>query len=112
MCSVIIFIKEITSNPPFFEWFKMNTIVLGIVTLISCMEIEILHVLVSNVGKLEIFNAPLSIQALGLMLRASVFCFLIEDIPQLIILVRESYTVYNTVRHIVYFNLSFFIQIR
>ncbi|CAG8569414.1 6330_t:CDS:10 [Funneliformis mosseae] len=78
--------KEITTNPSFYEWVKECTGILGIFTLMSCMEIEILNLLVSNIGGLKYFNAPLTDYSLKLIFRISSLCFFIEDIPQLVIM--------------------------
>ncbi|CAG8493438.1 4505_t:CDS:10 [Funneliformis caledonium] len=86
LTSIKLLIKEITTNPSFYEWVKECTGILGIFTLISCMEIEILNLLVSNIGGLKYFNAPLTDYSLKVIFRISSLCFFIEDIPQLVIM--------------------------
>ncbi|CAI2171567.1 19892_t:CDS:10 [Funneliformis geosporum] len=98
--TIKLLIKEITSNPPFYEWVKEYTGILGIFTLISCMEIEVLNILVSNLGGLNYFNAPLTDNSLELIFRVSSVCFFIEDIPQLVIMIiyTQKIVKYNVIQ--------------
>ena len=80
--SLVIVAKEISSNEKFYEWFKKNTNIVAVFTVISSTEVDGLLTLTSKIGGLGIFDAPFSPNSHSLIFWCSLVSFVIEDIPQ------------------------------
>jgi len=80
-----IFTFEIRGNFKFKDWYKDNSKLAAIITLLSSGNVELLHLLDSNFANFEIFSAPFSTKALYWIFYGGILNIFIEDIPQLII---------------------------
>jgi hypothetical protein len=79
-------IQEIIYNEDFNNWYKKNSLIVSIFTIISSADIEALHTLSSKIAGLNAFSAPaLSTKISNLVFWAGCINILLEDIPQFII---------------------------
>lgn len=86
---ISIVLQEITKNKNFYKWFKNNTSIVALFTILAGTDIEILNILTSQVAGIMIFNAPISVKAESYIFWGSFLGLFIEDIPQLIIQVSK-----------------------
>ncbi|CAG8517544.1 16437_t:CDS:10 [Funneliformis mosseae] len=86
--SMIIILQEITKNKDFYEWFKNNTNIAVLFTILAGADLEVLNILSSEVAGIMIFSAPITKIAQYYIFWGSFLGFLIEDIPQFIIQVN------------------------
>ncbi len=89
MMSMIIILQEIKQNKVFYEWFKNNTNIASIFTILASVDIGVLNILSSKVAGIMVFNAPISKKTRSYIFLGSVLGFFIEDIPQFIIQVND-----------------------
>jgi hypothetical protein len=61
--SMIIILHEITRNKSFYQWFKLNTNIAALFTILAGTDLEVLKILSSQVAGIMLFNAPLSEKA-------------------------------------------------
>src|SRR3954465_2930955 len=92
--SMIIILQEITRNESFYKWFKLNTSIAALFTILAGADLEILKTLSSQVGGIMLFNAPISEKAQSYIFWGSLIGFFIEDSPQFIIQVCNLYFFY------------------
>src|SRR4051794_3628134 len=87
-----IIIKKEEQRREFFEWSRENRKFVELFTLFAGSEIGMLYVLESKVriGGLNIFNAKFSKEALKRIYWVSWFNIFFEDIPQLVIQVKNA----------------------
>ncbi|PKY28185.1 hypothetical protein RhiirB3_416790 [Rhizophagus irregularis] len=83
--SMIIILKEITRNESFYSWFKINTNIAALFTILASADLEVLDTLSSQVGGIKLFNAPISEKTQLYIYWGSLVGLFIEDIPQFII---------------------------
>lgn len=83
--SMIIILKEITRNESFYNWFKLNTNIAALFTILASADLEVLDTLSSQVGGIKLFNAPMSEKTQLYIFWGSLVGLFIEDIPQFII---------------------------
>jgi hypothetical protein len=89
--SMIIILHEITRNKSFYQWFKLNTNIAALFTILAGTDLEALKTLSSQVAGIMLFNAPLSEKVQSYIFWGSLIGFFIEEIPQFIIQVCELY---------------------
>ncbi|RIA88250.1 hypothetical protein C1645_775438 [Glomus cerebriforme] len=83
--SMIIILQEITRHERFYEWFKLNTNIAALFTILAGADLEVLHTLSSQVAGIKLFNAPISDESQSYIFWGSLVGLFIEDIPQFII---------------------------
>ncbi|CAB5193399.1 unnamed protein product [Rhizophagus irregularis] len=83
--SMIIILKEITQNETFYNWFKLNTNIAALFTILASADLEVLDTLSSQVAGIKLFNAPISEKTQSYIFWGSLVGLFIEDIPQFII---------------------------
>ncbi|GBB88775.1 hypothetical protein RclHR1_15380003 [Rhizophagus clarus] len=83
--SMIIMLQEITRNESFYKWFKLNTNIAALFTILASTDLEVLKTLSSQVAGIKLFNAPISEKSQSNIFWGSLIGFFIEDIPQFII---------------------------
>ncbi|RIA93990.1 hypothetical protein C1645_873712 [Glomus cerebriforme] len=80
-----LIINENFNSIAFNNWFKSNSIIAAIFTLLSTTNIEVLSILTSNFAGLEKFSAEFTTKTKSLIVLFSVANFVVKDIPQFII---------------------------
>jgi len=83
--SMIIILQEITRNESFYEWFKRNTNIAALFTILAGADLEVLKTLSSQVAGIMLFNAPMSEKSRSHIFWGSLVGLFIEDIPQFVI---------------------------
>ncbi|RIA81069.1 hypothetical protein C1645_837559 [Glomus cerebriforme] len=94
--SMIIILQEITKSKDFYKWFKNNTNIAAIFTILAGIDIEVLNVLSSQVAGIMLFNAPFSEKPQSYIFWGSLIGLFIKDIPQFIIKVSNSLKIIYT----------------
>ncbi|CAG8559767.1 4638_t:CDS:10 [Ambispora gerdemannii] len=94
-CAVAFYVmlSENSRNDKFNSWFRKYPQVAAASTLIASSDVDILHVLTSQVAGLKIFSATFSEHAETILFITSTFNLFIEDIPQFIIRIYYWQTV-------------------
>ena len=82
-------------NDQFHNWFKLNSAIASIFTILSATNIELLNILSSKFAKLNIFSAIYSMKTQRLLFWLSILNFIIEDALQFIIQVNDYFIIYN-----------------
>ncbi|KAG9295193.1 hypothetical protein G9A89_006174 [Geosiphon pyriformis] len=80
-----IIISETARSQLFAKWFRNNTNITLILTLLGAADVEILRLLWSKLLSLRMFSAPISNRARATIFWMSTLNLIMEDIPQLII---------------------------
>ncbi|CAG8488878.1 3903_t:CDS:10 [Cetraspora pellucida] len=83
--SIYIVLRESFTNPDFFDWFKRNTAVASMFTVLGLADVEVLSILNSRVAGIKALQAPWSKWAGIMIFIGSLVGFFIEDIPKFII---------------------------
>ncbi|CAG8476580.1 8152_t:CDS:2 [Cetraspora pellucida] len=83
--SIYIVLRESFTNPDFFDWFKRNTAVASMFTVLGLADVEVLSILNSRVAGVKALQAPWSKWAGIMIFIGSLVGFFIEDIPKFII---------------------------
>jgi hypothetical protein len=86
MLALNVIYNESYSNPKFKKWSSANAIVVSIFTLIASSYIEALNILQSN-----FFKAEFSKAARGKIFWGTCIDIIVEDLPQIIILVSNFF---------------------
>ncbi|GBB90932.1 hypothetical protein RclHR1_01800017 [Rhizophagus clarus] len=87
--SVFIVLREIIKNKAFYKWFRNNTSIAALFTILAGADVEVLNILSSQIAGVMMLNAPFSDKAGSYIFWGSFLKFFIEDIPQLIIQVSK-----------------------
>ncbi len=95
MVAISLIIYENFYNNQFHDWFKLNSAIASIFTVLSATNIELLKILSSNFIRLNIFSAIYSTKTQTLLFWLGILNFIIEDVPQFIIQVNDSFIIYN-----------------
>ncbi|CAI2174672.1 3054_t:CDS:10, partial [Funneliformis geosporum] len=97
--SIVMILREIKHNKGFYEWFKENTNMASLFTILASTDIGVLNILSSNVAGMALFNAPISNGTQSLIFLGGHIGFVIEDIPQFIIqvLYKNSTITYDII---------------
>ncbi|RIA86161.1 hypothetical protein C1645_878851 [Glomus cerebriforme] len=85
LISIVIILQEIKQNKYFYEWFKNNTNITALFTILAGADPEILSILSSQIAGITTFNAPISNKTQSYIFWANILGFFIKDIPQFII---------------------------
>ena len=88
-----LIIYENFNNDEFNNWFKKNTIVASIFTLLSSTNIETLNILCSKFAGLDLFSTKFLERSELTVFWFSVINFIAEDIPQFGIQVNYYYLI-------------------
>ncbi|KAG9307548.1 hypothetical protein G9A89_023113 [Geosiphon pyriformis] len=83
--ALFIMFSENSKEDKFNDWLRKYPQVAAFFTILSCVDIEVLTILSSRLGGLNIFAAVFSTGAESMIFWASFLNFLIEDVPQFII---------------------------
>jgi hypothetical protein len=102
--SITIILREITKNRYFYKWFKNNTNIAVLTTILASANLEALNMLSSQVAGIMIFNAPISEKTQSYIFWGSLFGFFIEDIPQFIIRVSKKIRIFYFICDSYYIN--------
>src|SRR5688572_4120523 len=86
--AISLIIYENFNNVQFHDWFKLNSAIASMFTILSATNIEILTILSSNFAGLKIFSAIYSTKTQTSLFWLGIFSFVIEDVPQFIIQVK------------------------
>ncbi|CAB5193391.1 unnamed protein product [Rhizophagus irregularis] len=92
---VIIMLQEIKKNRYFYEWFKNNTNVASLFTVLSGTNLEMLNILSSQVAGIMFFNAPISKDTQFYIFWGCFIGLFIDDVPRFIIQVFYRKLVIN-----------------
>ncbi|RIA88249.1 hypothetical protein C1645_826666 [Glomus cerebriforme] len=85
MISIIIILREIKKNRHFYKWFKNNTNIAVLFTILASTDLEMLNILSSQVAGIMLFSASISKKTQSYIFWGSLIGFFIEDIPRFII---------------------------
>jgi len=89
--AISLMIYENLKNEQFHEWFRTYISVVSLFTVLGATNIEILHILSSNIAGLSIFSAKYSENAETLIIWLSTLNIFLEDIPQFVIQVNFKF---------------------
>ncbi|GES98507.1 glycosyltransferase family 2 protein [Rhizophagus clarus] len=95
MMSIIIILREIKKNRYFYGWFKNNTHIATLFTILASIDLEMLNILSSQVAGVMLFSAPISEKMRLYIFLGSFIGFFIDDIPRFIIQVLYRKLVVN-----------------
>ncbi|CAG8570125.1 6966_t:CDS:10 [Ambispora gerdemannii] len=100
--ALFVLLSENSREDKFNDWFRKYPQIAAIFTIFSCADVELLTVLSSQVGGLNLFSATFSHRAETVIFWASCVNILIEDLPQFIIrfLYRRKNITYNILPNI------------
>ncbi|CAG8709799.1 16278_t:CDS:2, partial [Acaulospora morrowiae] len=86
--TMFIFFREFYGNTPFHQWMKKRKTIPFVFFLLGYVDLESLNLICSKVARFKIFQAPLTSTATRWIYLGSLVSVFMEDIPQLVILVR------------------------
>ncbi len=95
IAAVSLIIYENFYNEQFQNWFRLNSAIASLFTILSATNIELLSVLSSKFARLNIFSAVYSTKTQTSLFWLGMLNFIIEDIPQFIIQVNDYLIIYN-----------------
>ncbi|CAG8529534.1 1024_t:CDS:10 [Dentiscutata erythropus] len=82
--------REISKNKKFSNWWFRSSKTALLFTILAGADIDVLNILSSECGRLEELSAPFSITAMKRIRIFNIISIIIEDLPQLIILIRAE----------------------
>ncbi|CAG8586848.1 1107_t:CDS:10, partial [Ambispora leptoticha] len=83
--ALFVILSENSREDKFNDWFRKYPQIAAVFTILSCADVEVLKILSSQVGRLNLFSATFSDRAESMIFWASCTNILIEDVPQFII---------------------------
>ncbi|CAG8724050.1 13067_t:CDS:2, partial [Dentiscutata heterogama] len=82
--------REISKNKKFSNWWFRSSKTALLFTILAGADIDVLNILSSECGRLEELSAPFSVIAMKRIRLFNIISIIIEDLPQLIILIRAE----------------------